>query len=414
VKVAFLVNDLQLSGGIGVIVEHARHLAAGHGFDVTLVLVREQETAHWGYEKLDGLHVAALPEARAQRFDVAVATWWETTFTLFTIPAARYAYFVQSFEDRFYRPHEPERLGAALTLDLPVAFITEASWIAETLAELRPEAPCYLVRNGIDKDVFRSPPTLAPRRTSPLRVLVEGNPLVWFKGVGEAVAAVRAMSEPHHLTVVTGERDAVDGTGVDRFAGPVSAAEMAELYAETDVVLKLSRVEGMYGPPLEGFHMGATCVTTEVTGHDEYIRHGYNALVCDWDDERGTARALDLLARDRRLLHLLRTNALATARGWPSWTQSGQLMALALQAIHRASPPAAGDGVDALMNDLRAGLETQRMQMHELHELSALADRLERLKRLPVLSHALALRRRRWVVLLSWPLRRVIRRALER
>ena len=40
----------------------------------------------------------------------------------------------------------------------------------------------------------------------------------------------------------------------------------------------------MFGPPLEGFHQGATCVTTEVTGHEEYVEHGYNALVCDWDD----------------------------------------------------------------------------------------------------------------------------------
>ena len=33
---------------------------------------------------------------------------------------------------------------------------------------------------------------------------------------------------------------------------------MADLYAQTDVVLKLSSVEGMFGPPLEGFHRGAT------------------------------------------------------------------------------------------------------------------------------------------------------------
>ena len=71
-------------------------------------------------------------------------------------------------------------------------------------------------------------------------------------------------------------------------------------------MLKLSRVEGMFGPPLEGFHMGATCVVTAVTGHEEYVEHGVNGLVVDWDDPRGTARALDLLARDRALLHCLR------------------------------------------------------------------------------------------------------------
>ena len=71
--------------------------------------------------------------------------------------------------------------------------------------------------------------------------------------------------------------------------------EMSELYARSDVVLKMSSVEGMFGPPLEGFHRGATCVVTPVSGHEEYVEHGWNGLLTDWEDLRGTARQLDLL-----------------------------------------------------------------------------------------------------------------------
>ena len=80
-------------------------------------------------------------------------------------------------------------------------------------------------------------------------------------------------------------------------------------------------------------------MTTEVTGHDEYVEHGVNALVCDWDDLRGTARQLDLLARDRVLLHMLRCDALETARRWPTWEQQGQFMAVALRRIRDEPPP---------------------------------------------------------------------------
>jgi hypothetical protein len=163
---------------------------------------------------------------------------------------------------------------------------------------------------------------------------------------------------------------------------------MADRYAQTDVVLKLSSVEGMYGPPLEGFHRGATCVTTPVTGHDEYIEHGWNALVSEWDDIQGTGRQLDLLARDRRLLHFLRTNALHTARGWPSWDQQGQLMALALRRVLHEPPPPANTTAAAMLGDLRGGIEVYRGLLAERIEFGRQVQRIDRVKRMPGLRHA--------------------------
>jgi glycosyltransferase involved in cell wall biosynthesis len=411
VKLAFLLNDLQLSGGVGVAVRHARELAGRHGHDVTLVLAREQEQEPWEFDGLAHLHVEGLAEARAQRFDVAISTWWETTFSLFELHAERYAAFVQSLEDRFYPPGAPERPLAALTQGVPAAVLTEARWIADTLARLRPETPCRLVRNGIDKQVFAAPDRLEVRRGAPLRIVVEGNPDVWFKGVRDAVEAVGLMREPHHLTVVTGAREAFDKAAADAIVGPLTQAEMARLYAQSDVVLKLSRVEGMYGPPLEGFHMGATCVTTPVTGHEEYVEHGWNGLVVDWDDPRGTARQLDLLARDRRLLHFLRTNALATARSWPSWEQAGDVMAAALAAIRRAPAPDAAGGRQ-LMADARVELELHRGLVHERDELRRLARPALVVKRLPGVGLLLRARHRPFVRRLLRPLRPLKRRLL--
>ncbi len=75
-----------------------------------------------------------------------------------------------------------------------MAFITEARWIAGTLADLRPEAPCFLVRNGVDKATFTGPEEPPVRVGEPLRILIEGNPDVWFKRVHEAALATRQMS----------------------------------------------------------------------------------------------------------------------------------------------------------------------------------------------------------------------------
>ena len=415
-NVAFLVNDLQLSGGVGVVVQHARQLSAIDGWEVTLVLVREEEGPSWhGYEHLPHLHVRTREQALGEHFDVAVATWWETTFTLFELSAERYAYFVQSLEDRFYHHDEAERLGAGLTLDLPVTFITEAHWIRDTLAGLRPGAPCYLVRNGIDKEVF-TPVEQAPINTAdPLRVLIEGSPSSWFKHVHAAIDAASAMREPHHVTVVCGDRQALGDVVADVVVGPLSHREMAELYGQSDVVLKLSSVEGMFGPPLEGFHRGATCVVTPVTGAEEYVEHGWNGLLTDWEDLRGTARQLDLLARDRELLHFLRTNALETARAWPSWEQSSQFMAAALLAIAHEPPPDGGAAAARLLADLRGGIELYHGHLRERMVFATRALRFERIltrARASVPGRCLlAMRRSRLVKLAARPLRPLTARA---
>jgi glycosyltransferase involved in cell wall biosynthesis len=395
VRVAFVVNDLQLSGGIGAVVAHARELSARHGFDVTLVLAREQEHPHWEHDALPDIAIRSLSEARDEQYDIAISTWWETAFVLFELEAERYASFVQSLEDRFYRPHDVDRIGARLVLDLPVSFITEARWIAETLRDLRPDAPCYFVRNGIDKSVFASPEHIEPRVDGPLRILVEGYASSWFKGVNDAIEAVRLMREPHHLTVVAPNRDGLRADGADAVIGPIPQRDLAALYAQSDVLLKLSRVEGMYGPPLEAFHMGATCVTTEVTGHDEYIEHGVNALLCDWDDPRGTARQLDLLAHDRVLLHRLRVGALETAATWPTWQQAGQFMAGALHRIRAEPPPAAPRAMARMMSDVRISLDELGRAYRERSALERELHTFRRIKRVPGIRHALALRRRR-------------------
>ena len=336
-----------------------------------------------------------LSDALEEEFDIAISTWWETAYSLFLLRAKRYASFVQSIEDRFYEPRESiERLSARLTLDLPVAFITEASWIAETLGELRADASVHLVRNGIDKQVFAPIDTIEPNIDEPLRVLIEGSLESWYKGIGNAINSVNAMKEPKRLTLVCPNRTGLAPEDAALAIGPLSQTELAAIYADTDVLVKLSRVEGMYGPPLEGFHRGATCVTTEVTGHDEYIEHGVNALICDWDDERGTAAQLDLLARDRELLARLRRGALATAREWPNWQESSSNFAVALNEIAAEPAPDRLDYLPAMLLRLRIGLEKERGSRGYYRQLAADAGRWRRINSLPGLSQLFAARRR--------------------
>jgi glycosyltransferase involved in cell wall biosynthesis len=329
---------------MGVIARHVELLNARPGWEAAVLLAEEVDDREW---------------------DFALATWWETAEALWRVRARRRGVFLQSLEERFYRERElGERLGAASVLALPVDYVTIGGWMRDVLADLRPDARCVVVRNGIDKDVFQPPaagPAAARGEHGPLRVLIEGNPAMWLKAIPDAEAAVRAMAEPATVTLLDG------GKG---------RAEMAAAYADHDVLLKLSRVEGVALPPIEAMHVGTPCVVSPHSGHEEYVEHGVNGIVVGFDDPPAAAQALDRLSRDRGLLARLSEGALRTAAAWPSAEASADALAAALEELAAAPPPAVEPALAALLDRQRLTVELQRAQLGEWSSSQAEVERL--------------------------------------
>ena len=130
--------------------------------------------------------------------------------------------------------------------------------------------------------------------------------------------------------------------------------------------------------------MGATCVTTPVTGHDEYVVHGWNAS-CATGTTRAAPRGCSTCSRATgALLHFLRSTRSRPRAAWPSWEQAAQFMALALQRIHRAPPPpgdasARGDA----RRRARPASRPTAATLAERAEYGAPVERVERVKALP-------------------------------
>jgi hypothetical protein len=180
------------------------------------------------------------------------------------------------------------------------------------------------------------------------------------------------MEEPHEVVWVSPSGASPDGPEVMALAGPLTFEEMADVYQRSDVLLKLSRVEGMFGPPLEAFHCGATAVVAPVTGAEEYIRHGYNSLVVAWDDVVGTARVLDRLAVDSEELGVLKAGALETASRWISWEESTTVFERELRRLSSDEHAVSSSDVRAQASVLRS----LRVPMRLMHENSIATHRV--------------------------------------
>jgi glycosyltransferase involved in cell wall biosynthesis len=366
VKILFVIGSTDIGGGNNVIFCHAACLQK-NGFDVALLPVapnrHKGDSLRW-HPALRELRLLSRDGAARERFDLALATWWPTAYVLKNINSGQYAYFVQCIESWFV-PDKDARMRRAVDATyvplMPV--ITVASWMQRYLREIFGQSP-LLVRNGMDKSLFSGQgPRFAERQQGKLRVLVEGPLGVDYKNVRRALKLVKK-AEPDEIWLLTSS-PAVSFPGADRIFSHLPIAEVGSVYRSCDVLVKLSHVEGMFGPPLEMFHCGGTAVAYDVNGHEEYMRDGVNSLVLPSGDEDGVVAAVRRLKREPELLASLKREASRTAAQWPDWDASSTAFLEAVLRIMEMPPIS----VNALKNILNAAEISARAQTSLLQNL---------------------------------------------
>ncbi len=326
-NLAFLIGSPDISGGSFVIFEHALRLVK-YGHKVVMItetpLSKDKKELHWHKraQTLEWISFGQV-ENNQMNFDITIATWWRTFYELYKVKSLQYAYFVQSIESKFYDSIEKplcKLVESTYALDVPI--ITEATWIKEYLYDNYHEN-AWLVKNGIRKDVYNPiGDVIEPRNPNKLRILVEGPLHVGFKNVPKTIELCKKSNADEIWLLTSTEIDKVDG--IDRVFSRVPVEKTAEIYRSCDVIVKLSYVEGMFGPPLEMFHCGGTTIVYDVTGHDEYIVHNVNGLVVKTDDEQKVIKYINELKENPEKLNFLKKNAIETANNWNCWDKSAK------------------------------------------------------------------------------------------
>jgi glycosyltransferase involved in cell wall biosynthesis len=324
-KVVFLLPGVGIVGGINVIFEHASRINRRGNFEVYIATPRkisyDEIKWHPEYENLKKIKFGIYDDFKDIYFDAAIATWWETVYYLDKINSKKYIYFNQSIESRFYSERDfITKKYADSTYFLNLDIITEATWIKNYLFN-NYHIIAKLVKNGIRKDVYNLQGNcVSPRVKNRLRVLVEGSLELPLKNC-ERTLEICKQSKADEIWLLT-TSEIKSHHCADRVFAQVPVKATAEIYRSCDVIVKLSYVEGMFGPPLEMFHCGGTAIVYDVSGHDEYIKHKYNALVVKTGDEKKVIESINILKDNELLLKKLKEGAIETANKWPDWEDS--------------------------------------------------------------------------------------------
>lgn len=295
-RVAYLIEDTDLSGGVRVTLAQADALIA-RGHHVTIVtkglpLQWRQSAAEWEY-------VSDFRELDPAKFDFVIATFWTTVRPAYEIAGAKKTiHLCQGYEGGFtayqsireviegtYRLDIPKIVVAPHLVDVCRQFSDRVTWVGQI----------------VDDDFYR--PSV-PEESDPIRVLMTGASQIDFKGIDVGYAAIAqarwqgARFEFVRISPWIPSQEDPLAEHVQEFHVGLSSAEMVKMMHTCDVFLGPSRREEGFGlPAAEAMASGLPAVLTRIPSFLSFdATHDYAAFADEEDGEGLGDRLVEVLS----------------------------------------------------------------------------------------------------------------------
>jgi glycosyltransferase involved in cell wall biosynthesis len=297
-KIAYLLEDTELAGGIRVAVAHGDALTE-RGHEVTLVTKGGPLT--WRSSRARWLYVRAFEELDASKFDFVVGTFWTTLATAHSLAGNRAVHFCQGYEGGF-TAYQAQRSLIDEAYRLPLPKITVSPHLVPICRALYDDAT--YVGQIVDEAFFQ--PYAGhhgkPHGGKP-RVLLVGPAQADFKGIDvgyEAVRHARSLGADFDL-IRASQWPAADNEPVDlaaEFHVALPTSEMAWLFASCDFFLGPSRGEEGFGlPAAEAMASGVPAVLSEIPSFLSWDEvHDYASFAAENDGVAMGRKLADLMA----------------------------------------------------------------------------------------------------------------------
>ena len=296
-RIAYLIEDTEIAGGIRVAAAHADILTE-LGHDVTLVT--KGGPMKWRATRAKLLHVPAFSAIEPRQFDFVVGTFWTTVASAYEIAGRRAVHFCQGYEGSFtgYRHLKPE-IDAAYSL--PVPKITVSPHLAPICRQFFDDAT--YVGQIVDADFYQ--PHAAPNARP--RVLLVGPAQADFKGIDvgyEAVRHARRQGAEFDLIRISQWLPAENEPTelASEFHVAVTTSIMTTMFATSDIFLGPSRAEEGFGlPAAEAMAGGVPAILSEIPSFLSWSEHRDHALFATEGDGVAMGTQLGRLIDDAEL-----------------------------------------------------------------------------------------------------------------
>lgn len=260
-RIAYLIEDTDQSGGVRVVLAQADALLArGH----RVRIVTKGAPVRWRSSNAEWIHVQDFGHFDASDEDFVVATFWLTVPFAWQIAGDRAVHLCQGYEGAFsvyrsirqqiddvYRLPLPKLVVARSLVDICRRFSSDVTYIGQI----------------VEDEFFRDVPAAAQ---TPPRVLLVGQAQADLRGIPEGYAAVahaRSLGVPMTLVRVSPWLPAPDEPteNAHEFHVALKTDDMTRLMHSCDIFLGPNHAEEGFGlPSAEAMASGIPCVLTAI------------------------------------------------------------------------------------------------------------------------------------------------------
>jgi glycosyltransferase involved in cell wall biosynthesis len=312
-RIAYLVEDTALSGGVRVQLAQADALIArGH----RVRLVTKGLPLTWRSSSAEWIYVDDFRQYDASEDDFVVATFWSTVEPAWHLAGERAVHLSQGYEGAFtaYASIRPQ-IEAAYQLNIPKLVV------AKPLIPILQQFSDDITYIGqIVDDEFYRPRT--PAEKEPIRVLLSGESQADMKGIHEgygAAAHARWFHQKFDLVRVSAWAPARDEPldDVQEFHVALSTREMTRLMHSCDLLIAPNhREEGFGLPAAEALASGIPTVMTSIPSYLSFDESNDYALFAPQENAVELGEKLIELLTDAELRERLRKRGREVAEQW--------------------------------------------------------------------------------------------------
>ena len=354
-KITFLLFQPTLGGGDRVVSIYARYLKQ-QGHTVTVAglawprppilhaikkILRNRRKAPSPTHHYDnaGIDVSlakgtdALTDDYVPDSDIVIATYWLTAEWVANLGPSKgaKAYFVQNYEALFPGV-DVERVKA--TYHAPLKKIVISKWLDRLMRTEFNNPPAALIDNSVDEKQFFA----QPRNKNEIPTIGFLYHNSHIKGIDVSLKAIeRIQNKIPKLKIISFGASPPNSLlplpQNCEFHYEPPQDKIRELYAQCDLWLCGSRMEGFHLPPMEAMACRCPVVSTAVGGPEDVIENGKQGYVVPVEDSNALAdKAIKVLQTSDEEWRQMSNAAYETATGY-TWNDAGALFEAALHKI---------------------------------------------------------------------------------